>query len=205
MKHIVKVLIFLLLGPSVAQADYGAMTLFQMVLRADWIVTGQIVAVDEETHHIAVTRSFGPSEPNDTLMFHSAGGQDYPALYDRWESGQHIVLFAQGEVGALDPLGLVDEGAMLIWDGDVLVPSLAGQGPAAETISLPRGQIRAVAIPVELFHTALAGFFQCYRVDGPAMTLKRLCTPEAITAYKSQSRLAEYLSAQAERRIGKEQ
>ncbi|WP_227269355.1 hypothetical protein [Roseobacter weihaiensis] len=204
MKHIVKVLIFLLLGPSAVQADYGAMTLFQMLLRADWIVTGEIVASDAETYRIAVKRSFRPSKPTDTLMFRAASGQDYPALHDRWETGQHIMLMAQAEAGVLDPLGLVDEGAMLIRDGAVLVPSLAGQGPAAETISLPQGKIMAVAIPVELFHTALAGFFHCYRADGPAMTLRRLCTSEALTAYKSQSWLAEYLSAQAERRIGKE-
>jgi hypothetical protein len=111
-----------------ALADYGQMTLFQLLTRAEIVVSGEIQNVKGETYDLAVDHAFRPLETEKILTIARI---DTFRLGTRWadyEEGQKVVVFAVPGATPdepIRPLGVAGEGELSADKAAVYLKSLS--------------------------------------------------------------------------------
>lgn len=194
----------LLVCPAVAIADYDPMTLFQMLMRADTIVTGEITQVRASTYDLEVRRSFRPGKVPPVLTVRRIDDLETASRWTDYAAGQQVVLFARTSADAdapVTPLGAIGEGEVPRDDVAVYVPKLAGSVGAPTTANVAGAPVTGHSFAIGEFSTALEGFFRCYAPSSGEIKsgLVRLCGTAEIASFREQSGLAGHLAGIAER------
>ncbi len=193
--------VFLIALLPAAQADYAYMTLFQMLTRAEIVVSGEVRNVTEETYDLVVDQTFHSAEPQDVL---TVARVDTLRLGDRWtdyENGQQVVLFARSTAtgnAPVTPLGAAGEGELPA-DVTAVYPTALSRPPAHMNRSTYLGgSSEYYRIDAAEFRDAIAGFFDCYRPTDQGR-IARLCDDAALQDYRQLSWLAAHISGIADR------
>lgn len=215
MKNAAKILVLavcaFLTCTVVAKADYDPMTLFQMLVRADIIVSGEITRVDGSTYDIQVEDSFQTIEVPLVLTVQRLELEKEDLVFDRIDitPGQQIVLFAMTGKETdepLTPLGAIGEGEIIRDDVAVYLPKLPQIDRVSETFQVAGRRVSGYRVETEVFSTSIKGFFRCFGRDtargiSARTKLVPLCDDTERANLQSDSWLAEYLTAIAQRLI----
>lgn len=192
---------FLIAPPTPARADYAHMTLFQMLARAEIVVSGEVRNVTDTTYDLVISEAFHGADAKVTLTVERV---DTRRLGDRWadyEDGQQVILFARrapvGDTTVL-PLGAAGEGELPAKMDAVFLKALSR--PPAHLTPSPHlgGSSEYYRLDETEFREAIAGFFGCYRPTKQGR-IARLCDDTALQAYRELSWLATHLSGIADR------
>jgi hypothetical protein len=187
-----------------ALADYGQMTLFQLLTRAEIVVSGEIQNVKGETYDLAVDHAFRPLETEKIL---TVARIDTFRLGTRWADyaeGQKVVVFAVPGATAnepIRPLGVAGEGELPADEAAVYLQSLSRPPKHLQLTSVQGGEQTAYRVGSEEFRSAISGFFECY-LPSKELRIARLCEAEALTDYRKSSWLAAHLANIADRLTG---
>ncbi len=192
----------LLIAPvSPAKADYAQMTLFQLLTRAEIVVSGTVQEVSDDTYELDVVQAFRNAGSQDILTVERV---DLLRLGDRWADyarGQQVVLFAQvsdTESATVAPLGAAGEGELPVV-AQMVHPTALSRPPADMTRATYLGGSRAYyRVEADTFQDAIAGFFDCYRPTDRGR-IARLCDDLALQDYRQLSWLAAHISGIADR------
>jgi len=189
---------------SGARADYGPLTLIQMLIRADIVASGIIVRLDAASYEFEVARAIRPDTLPQTLTVRRIDGPDRPNL--RWgvyTTGQNLVLFAENGDGAgapLIPLGAAGEGEMPHDEEAVYPMAIAGSAGRQVTADLFGQTVTTFRFGAEEFFAAAEGFYRCFtpRHDAAA-PIETRCGESERAAYRAQSRLSNHFAGIAEK------
>ena len=208
-KNLVAAVCALLSCMVVAKADYDPMTLYQMLVRADIVVSGEITRVDDSTYELQVDRSFRPSQLPSAL---TVSRTEHESLASRWMDyvpGQQIVLFAMAGVAIDAPLtllGATGEGEIPRDDRAIYIPRLAQTDRTPAIFQLAERDVLGYQIDADEFSRAVDGFVRCFKselIDTASSSVKlvQLCDDTELARLRTDSWLAEHLSAIAQRHI----
>ena len=192
---------FLIAPLPSALADYAQMTLFQMLTRAEIVVTGKIRNITDKTYDLVVDHPYRNAEPKDVLTVQRI---DTLRLGDRWhdyKEGEHVVLFADpGATGdvTLTPVGAAGEGELPADATAIYLAALSRPPPHLKSSTYLGGTSEYYRVDAADFNDAITGFFDCYRPTELGR-IARLCDDAALEEYRQSSWLAEHLSGIADR------
>lgn len=192
---------FLIAPLSAAQADYAQMTLFQMLTRAEIVVSGEVRNITDKTYDLAVDHGFRSAEPGDVLTVRRV---DTMRLGDRWadyEEGQHVVLFADPVASGdttVTPLGAAGEGELPAIAAAIYLTTLSRPPAHLKSSTYLGGSSQYYRVDAADFRDAVTGFFTCYRPTDQGR-IARLCDEDALTEYRQHSWLAAHVSSIADR------
>jgi hypothetical protein len=198
----------LLTCPCTAAADYDPMTLYQMLMRADTVVTGRITQVQASTYDLEVSESFHPADVPSVLSVLRIDGLPRADRWVAYAPGQELVLFATGGGDApLEPLGEAGEGEVPRDAETVYLPNLARSDRTQSSARIAGGELVGYPIGIEEFSAAIEGFFRCFSrrpAEAPDQSpkLERRCDDAELRDYRTQSWLAGHLAGISERAIG---
>jgi len=192
-----------------AAGDYDPMTLFQMLMTADTVVSGEITRVEAATYDLEVQQSFVPAKTPAVLSVRRIDEAPMASRWTGYASGQEIVLFAKsgdGDNAPLTPLGAAGEGEVPRDGQAVYLPNLAPTDRTPGSAEVAGGIVTGYRVGADEFSAAMEGFFHCFsRVPGKAPAkgpkLERLCDNAELASFRAQSWLAEHLVGISERVI----
>ncbi len=116
-------ILFLILTSWTARADYDVYQLYEMILGADKIVSGEIVQTDSLTFTLRVDKDFTGNEKVIKIHKH----ENWPCAW-RWaqyEVGQRLLLFLAEINGELYQMGPGNESELPLLDNHVFVHSIS--------------------------------------------------------------------------------
>lgn len=116
-------IIFLFLVVANAKADYRALSLYEMIIRAESIVYGEITALDSTTFTFKIEQNLTGEESELKIQrFH-----DWPCAH-RWteyEVGQKLFLLLTTYEGKIHTMSAGNEGELPIYNDSVFIKSLS--------------------------------------------------------------------------------
>ncbi len=192
---------FLVAPLSSARADYAHMTLFQMLTRAEIVVSGEVRNVTDTTYDLVISETFHGADLQDTLTVERV---DTRRLGHRWadyEDGQQVILFARRAPGGdttVLPLGAAGEGELPAKMDAIFLKALSRPPAHLTPATHLGGAPEYYRLDAAEFREAIAGFFGCYQPTKQGR-VARLCDDGALQEYRELSWLATHLSGIADR------
>lgn len=208
-KFIYFVVITILTCPVIAMVDYDPITLFQMLMKADIVVSGKITKVRAATYDLEVQQSFRPGEVSHVLTVQRIDDQPLASRWTEYAPGQEIVLFAKAGTGAeapLTPLGAAGEGEVPSDAEAVYLPKLARTDRTLSSASVAGKTVTGYRVGIGEFFAAIEGFFRCFalvprKTPDVRSKLERHCDNIELAGFRAESWFAEHLASIAERLI----
>lgn len=186
-------------GP--ASSDYNSLTLFQMLKSSEFIVNGNVQAVENGEYNLTLTRIFAGSDQSGTVMVARADSNLHDTRSGDFVDGQSITLFGVAtDNDRVRPLGRAAEGEVLRDARYAYVRSISRPPATLVRAKVPDGTGKAYRIEAEVFDLAISGFFDCYTLT-PTEEISRQCSDQDLASYQNSSWLAAHLSGIAERLI----
>lgn len=201
----------LLTFPVAARADYDPLTLFQMLMMADTVVSGEIVEVRSTTYDLAVRRAFRPRVAPPILTVQRIDSLPLASRWAAYAKGQELILFARSVASNeanLIPLGAAGEGEVPRDAEAVYLPVLPGLDRAPGSAQVAGAAVTGHRAGSAEFSEAVEGYFHCYApreemVADAKTRFESLCGDIELAEFRASSWLADYLAGIAERVIGK--
>lgn len=189
-----------------ALADYAQMTLFQLLTRAEIVVSGEIQNIKGETYDIVVDHAFRPLETEKILTVARIDSFRLGIRWADYAEGQKVVIFAVPGATAdkpIYPLGVAGEGELPADKSAVYLQSLSRTPKHLQLTSIQGGEQTAYRIGSDEFRNAISGFFECY-LPSEVLRMTKLCETDALKDYRKSSWLAAHLANIADRLNGRE-
>lgn len=181
-----------------ARADFGQMTLFQLVLGADVILLGRVTHIGDKSLRL---------KKQSVLKGRDIAPNPVVQTTEKAAPGSRALVFAKAEPdGTLRPLGFSGEGLMSVQGGVLALEALTGTGKAPKALGTKVGETSpGFPVPIADFSYAITGFFACFALvpgggsNAPTPSILPLCDSAALEAYASQPWPAGYFAAIAKK------
>jgi hypothetical protein len=150
------VLVLAICQPLLALDRYPPPTLLEIVGRADLVVVGKVVAVEQGTYRFQIEETVlgKPRESCRIVQVHDTCGQrPFP-----YEVGQRMIVLLHDGPGTLHPV--TGRGSESLLDGDRVICSFQVPNPRAE---FPPGQQPATRVPLRDLKQAIIDFPDQFR------------------------------------------
>jgi len=202
-----KVLIICLCTISLsAYHSFVALPLYRMTGRADLIVRGNIVAVNESTYSFQIEDVLSGKNENGMIEVRKYNGWPSQERWTPYKSHQKLVLFLQKLIEEKTNKviwiiwGAGDEGEMPIQGKYVYCSYLTLKLPNhdPETFEIFGKTFRGQEFDYTLFADAVRNYKKCFKIDRPKRVINQLCDDEYLEFYRRASPIHELLVAQTE-------
>lgn len=192
---------FALLPAALAASDYGAMTLFTLLTKAEVTLLGTVRDVAETHYAFDVAHAFHPADAPEAIDVQRMDIYPPDRRSGDFAEGQTLVLFAdRTDSGQFRPLGKAAEGEMMRDAEFVYVREMARPPADLVRVRVSGRDYSAYRIDSAVFDSAVDAFFTCYRATLPGR-IERICPADTRDDLQNGSWLTTHLFGIAERLI----